>query len=163
MNDNVNKFIQKCLWVAIALLVLRCVIAMPQSAYDVFGYAGEAIGATIILMGCYNAFLWRFIPFEKVPRLMGNYSGSIEYNFDGQQGIKETVVTIKQTLLKVTVKVVTNEITSNTLASSLIEENGDYVLYYTYITHPKSKVSKDNPIQYGIAVTNENSPRQLRM
>lgn len=30
-----------------------------------------------------------------------------------------------------------------------MEENEQYVLYYTYITNPKSKYSKENPIQYG--------------
>ena len=30
-----------------------------------------------------------------------------------------------------------------------MNENGEYVLYYTYITNPKSRYSTDNPVQYG--------------
>ena len=80
---------------------------------------------------------------------MGRYCGNIEYKFNGAYETKESVVEVKQTLLSTAVKITTDEITSNTIVSSLIQENGDYVLYYTYITNPKSKFSEENPIQYG--------------
>ena len=43
-------------------------------------------------------------------------------------------------------QITTNEITSNTIVANLVEENEEYILYYTYITNPKSK---ENPIQHG--------------
>lgn len=46
-------------------------------------------------------------------------------------------------------QITTNEITSNTIVANLVEENEEYILYYTYITNPKSKYSKENPIQHG--------------
>lgn len=45
-------------------------------------------------------------------------------------------------------KSTTNEITSSTMTSSIVVENEEYVLYYTYLTNPKSKFIKGNPIQY---------------
>jgi len=149
VSEKINKFLSKGLWVSITLFVVRCIISTPGSAYDCFGAAGEAIAATIIVMSLYNAKLWKLNPLEKEPRLMGTYSGSIEYCFNGKAEVKNVKVIIKQTALKVNVKIVTDEITSNTIASNLIRENGDYVLYYTYITNPKSKYSKRNPVQYG--------------
>ena len=62
---------------------------------------------------------------------------------------KDTFVRIRQTLLSVKVQITTNEITSNTIVANLVEENEEYILYYTYITNPKSKYSKENPIQHG--------------
>ena len=75
--------------------------------------------------------------------------GIIEYNFNGVASKKDTLVKVKQTLLSIKIQITTNEITSNTIVGNLVEENEEYVLYYTYITNPKSKYSKENPIQYG--------------
>lgn len=149
MGERTNKFLAKGLWVSIALFAFRCLIYAPKSVYDYFGAAGEAISVTIILMGLYNAILWKFNPLERIPRLMGTYNGNIEYNFSGENGTKDATVIITQTVLSVKVKIVTNEITSNTIIGNIIEENDDFVLYYTYITNPQSKYSNVNPIQYG--------------
>jgi len=149
MADNTVKFLTKGIWVAIAFFVIRCIISMPESAYDIFGFAGEAISVTTILMGVYNSILWKYNPLEKLPRLKGRYEGKIEYSFTGKEEIKHIEVIIKQTLLSVKVKITTDEITSNTIVSNLVDENGEYILYYTYITNPKSKFRNENPIQYG--------------
>lgn len=161
MGDHANKFLIKALWAAIALFAFRCLICMPKSSYDCFGAAGEAISVTSILMGLYNAFLWKFNPLEKSPRLTGTYNGHIAYNFSGKNSTKDVTVIITQTALSVKVKIITNEITSNTIVGNLIEENDDYVLYYTYITNPQSKYSKENPIQYGTCRLMANSKTKL--
>lgn len=100
-------------------------------------------------MGLYIGFLWRYSPLEKIPKLMGLYEGIIEYNYNGTVAKKDTFVKIRQTLLSIKVQITTNEIKSNTIVANLVEENEEYVLYYTYITNPKSKYSKENPIQHG--------------
>jgi hypothetical protein len=122
---------------------------MPESPYDYFGASGEAISITIIIMGLYNSVLWKFNPLEKVPSLVGTYIGNIEYNFSGEYETKDITVIINQTSLSVKVRIVTNEITSNTIVGNIIEENDNYILYYTYITNPQSRYGKDNPVQYG--------------
>lgn len=76
---------------------------------------------------------------------MGEYSGFIEYSYNGTFDKKEATIKISQSLLSTNVKIATDEITSNTIASSIVFENSEYVLYYNYITNPKSKYSKDNP------------------
>lgn len=149
MDNRTTKFLTKCLWVALILFVLRYLIRNFESLYDFLGAAGEVISVTIIIMGLYSGVLWRYNPFEKIPKLMGKYEGIIEYNFSGTPEKKKTTVTIKQTLLSIQVQIATNEITSNTILGNLNEENDQYVLYYTYITNPKSKYSDENPIQYG--------------
>lgn len=149
MRDNVRRFIIKSLWVVVILFIIRCLISKPTSFYDCFGFAGETISVALILMGIYELWLWQCNPFERIPNIEGKYIGIIEYNYNGKQDKKNTIVTIKKTLLSTNIKVTTNEITSSTLSSSIVMENKEYVLYYTYITNPKSKYSKENPIQYG--------------
>lgn len=149
MDNKTTKFITKGLWVALVLFVIRYLICNFNSLYDFIGAAGEVISITVIIMGLYSGFLWRYNPLEKTPKLMGEYNGVIEYNFSGTLEQKDTLVTIKQTLLSTKVQITTNEITSNTIVGNLVEENDEYILYYTYITNPKSKYSKENPIQYG--------------
>lgn len=159
MEERISKFLNKGLWIVIVLFATRCLIVMPASFYDFFGAAGEAIGLAVICMGVYNTFLWRYNPLEKIPHLMGIYNGYIEYNFSGDIKKKEVRVDIKQTALSVKVKIFTNEITSNTIASNIVKENDEYILYYVYVTSPKSKYSKENPTQYGtcrLLKTNDN-------
>lgn len=149
MGDNTRKFITKGFWVVVTVFIIRCVISKPTSSYDCFGFAGETISVALILMGIYERWLWQFNPLEKVPNIKGEYIGNIEYNYNGKPDKKKTIITIKQSLLSTNVKITTNEITSSTISSGIVLENKEYVLYYTYITNPKSKYSKENPVQYG--------------
>jgi hypothetical protein len=162
MGERINKFLIKGLWAVLAMFTLLFLILKPISAYDYFGVASEAIGIAVIIMGVYNAILWKYNPLEKAPRLMGQYNGFIEYNFTGILESKPVNVIIKQTALTVTVKIVTDEITSNTITSNLVEENDEYVLYYTYITNPRSRYSEKNPIQHGTCRLIESGDSKLR-
>jgi hypothetical protein len=149
MTENTMKFVKKGLWLVLLIFIIRCLITKPISFYDCYGFAGEAIGIALILMGLYERWLWQYSPFEKIPKIKGEYFGYIEYSYNGNFDKKEATIKINQSLLSTNVKITTDEITSNTIASNIVRENGEYVLYYTYVTNPKSKYSKENPIQYG--------------
>ena len=157
MGQNVNKVITRSAWTVIVVFVLRCLIGQfdflsflkCESWYDYFGAAGEAISFTTVILILYDKLLWKINPFDSTPKLSGEYTGTIEYTSNNQKKKKSTKVIITQTSLKVMVKITTNEITSNTIASNLVEENGEFVLYYTYITNPRSRYSDENPIQHG--------------
>lgn len=73
----------------------------------------------------------------------------MKYLYNGTQGTKNIDIKISQTLTDVNVSIKSDEITSKSITSELVEENNQYVLYYTYITQPKSEFSDKNPIQYG--------------
>lgn len=149
MNDGIKKFLIKGLWTAIVLLLIRYFIGGFETIYDYVGAASEAISFAMILMGSYSTFLWKFNPLEKLPKVMGKYEGTIEYLFNDLEGEKKVTVLINQTLLTTSVRIITDEISSKTITSSFLFENGEYVLYYTYITNPKAKFSTNNPIQFG--------------
>ncbi len=150
MSQQVKSFLRKSLWVVLTIFVVRCYFGVTvNTPFYYLGAAGQAVTVAIIIMGIYERYLWRIAPFEKIPRLQKSYNGIINYNFNGNQGEKLIKVLINQTLLTTSVKIVTDEITSNSISSRFIYENGEYILYYVYITNPKSKFSRENPIQYG--------------
>lgn len=157
MDSTVSKIIIRCAWIAIIVFAVRYLLGSIdaleflrcETLYDYFGAASDAVSISAILFVVYDRWLWKFNPLDSTPRLMGNYTGTIKYNYNGQNQRKGTGVAITQTSLKVKVKITTNEITSSTITSDLIEENGEYVLYYTYITNPHSKYSNENPMQHG--------------
>lgn len=157
MDSKINKIITRSAWISIILFIIRCFMGYVDSLsflkcdtwYDYFGAAGEVIAITAIILYVYDKWLWIINPFESTPKLKGSYTGKLIYNYNEKSKRKNIKVDIAQTSLKVRIKITTNEITSNTITSDIVEENGDYVLYYTYLTNPSSQYSAQNPIQYG--------------
>ena len=149
MNVNLKKLLYIALWIALPLFALRHALFPLTDAYSVFGAAGEVVAFTVVLVGFYERFLWKWNPLEKTPLIKGSYEVVISHNYKGKAGKKKATATIKQSLFFVSVSITTNEITSSTIVAHIGVENGEPVLYYTYITNPQSRVSEGNPIQYG--------------
>ena len=84
----------------------------------------------------YEKFIWRIDPLIKIPKLEKEYDGIIKYEFNGSRGTKNVDIEISQTLTTINISIKSNEITSNSITSELIEENNQFVLHYTYINHP---------------------------
>jgi len=162
MNDSIKNFLIISLCIAIGLFILLYAITKPTELYDIINCACKAISITVIFMGLYERFLWKFNFLDKTPRINGIYSGTIEYEYGGKFEMKKASIIIEQSLLSVRVKITTNEITSSTIIGNFVVENGENILYYTYITNPKSKYSRDNPVKYGtcrLVISNKNELR----
>ena len=114
---------------------------MPKLALDYWDLILESAGYSVIPIAIYERYLWKYNPFVKMPRLKNNYKG--------KSGEKVVEIEIKQSFLSTDVKLKSDEISSKTITSNLVEENGGFVLYYTYITNPLSRYSEKNPIQIG--------------
>ena len=149
MNNTTKDLLTKCIWTSLIIFGICSLFCKYKTIYDFIGIVGEVITLTLFIMGFYCTVLWKYNPLEKTPRLMGTYNGIIEYNFNNIKDKKDVSVIIKQTLLSIKVQIITNEIMSNSITGNIVEENDEYVLYYSYRTNPKSKYSKDNPVQYG--------------
>ena len=113
-------------------------------------YIGIVSSVMTVISLLYIKWIWKFCPWEKTPRLATKYKGEIHYTY-GDGGIKNAEILIQQNLFSAHVRIKTDEITSDTITSSIIEENGSWFLYYCYITNPQAKYSKNNPIQRGTA------------
>ncbi|MBO5341546.1 MAG: hypothetical protein J6A73_02545 [Lachnospiraceae bacterium] len=154
MNSNkYEKMVAPIIVMAAITVFVCCCIKRPASIGDWCGYVGNGITVATILFGIYATLLWRVNPIGKTPKLFGYYIGEIESNYkkNGVNKKKKIKIKIKQTLFTIKVISETNINESSSVAEVLREENGVKLLYYTYLTNPKTNERKSNPIQYGAA------------
>lgn len=154
MKKQMNSLLNKGMWCAIVLFIIRCLLSLEEvrngvSAYSLCGFAGEAIGASALIMVAYEKWLWKIDPLVKIPKIGGNYSGVISSSFDSKQ--RKATLTIKQTLLSVDVVLKTEESASRCVSGTIEEVLGEKELIYTYLNEPKSKVRNRSEIHFGTA------------
>ncbi|MGX6979343.1 Cap15 family cyclic dinucleotide receptor domain-containing protein [Vagococcus elongatus] len=149
MKSRINNLLK---WAGIISAIIFLALKYFKGAENIWDYgglAGEAAGYSSILVLLYEKWIWRYNPLIKIPKLKKEYSGLLKYNYDNIPGEKDIDIIISQTLTNINIIIKTDEIISNSITSELIEENNQYVLYYTYLTQPKSQFSDKNPMQYG--------------
>lgn len=149
MDGTLKRLIKIAGWGAILIFLLLNVFVNPTTFSDYVEIFGQAATVSSIFVLAYNRFLWCHIPLEKTPRIKGQFYGTLIYEYNGTEREKKVSVNISQTLLSTKIKFSTDETSSVSVTSKILCENGDYFLYYTYITQPQSKVRDYNPAQYG--------------
>lgn len=151
MIDKIKKMIPFIIISAFFVFWIFSIVFKIKSMDDIRSYIGYSSSIVSILVGMYIFFLWRYNPIEKTPRLKKYYRGEIQSNYKKAPngGKKEIFVKISQTLFSVRIWIKTDINCSVSLIGSIVEENEQYVLYYTYITNPNINTIKKNPIQYG--------------
>ncbi len=114
---------------------------------DAFSFS---ITSAVFLYFLYDRFLWRINPLNKTPKLYGKYITNIESTYN--DGIEyESLVTIKQTLSKITITEKMRDGVCVSIVASLYKytDDGQWFLCYTYLTHPKNA---DDDMHYGTSV-----------
>ena len=149
MKEVTKSLIKKSSWVAIGLGLIIYLFYQPKNLNGYLSVMKYAVVFSALIMTAYEKKLWRYNPFEKVPKLHKSYKGIVSYNYDNKPGEKEMEIEIKQTLLSIRVILKTNEIRSASITGNLVIEKEEYVLYYIYETDPKAEVIQNNPIQRG--------------
>lgn len=164
MSDQQKKFINICVWCAVVLFSVRCILSWESvlhgvSAYDLFGYAGEAIGIAVLLAGIYEKFLWRINPFESTPKLSKRYTGTFKSSYD--LAVRSASLEIRQTLLSVHVTLISDESKSKSLSASIDEILGEIQLTCCYLNTPKSEFRDRSEIHYGTATLSISNPKEI--
>ena len=164
MRNRFSSFMNKSIWVTVILFVLRCGFSWKDiienvSVYDLYGYAGEAIGVSAILMTVYEKWLWRRMPLKDVPALARVYSSTLKSSYDNIE--RKATLKIKQSLLSIHVTMISNESKSQSLSASIDEIHGEKQLTYCYLNTPKSKVRHSSEIHYGTAMLCVENPKRL--
>lgn len=155
MRKEVSGFIKITIWVAIILFSARVIISWETlSLYDTFGYAGEAIALTAVLMGIYEKWLWRYMPFKNMPVLKKDYDGTLLSTFDNKE--RTAHLHIKQTLFSVKIVQTTNESKSTSISASIEDICGEKNLIYTYINMPQAVHKSKSCIHYGTCILTVN-------
>lgn len=149
MKPKVKSLIKLSGIIIIFIFIILYNLKKPQSGWDYWDLTLESAGYSVTVIAIYERYLWKYNPFVKIPRLKKKYIGVLNYNYKGESGEKTVEIEIMQSFLYTDVKFKSDEINSKTITSDLVEENGGFVLYYTYITNPLSRYSEKNPIQIG--------------
>lgn len=157
MTSRIKKLLLKFGYTVTAIVLSLYIFKYGcslSSLIECIEMTSAAVGYSMFPLILYEKILWKWDPFVKMPRLKKTYIGKLRSTYSEEIKEKKVVLEINQSYLSALVKMKTNEITSKTITSEIIEENGEYVLYYTYQTQPKSEYSKGNPIQIGTCKLN---------
>ncbi|QNR09097.1 hypothetical protein [Macrococcoides canis] len=154
MKDKIKFLITWASGIAIILfLIIYFWLTRIFSFIGFLDALSYSISVTSLIFILFESCLWKFCyRIHKEPLIFGKYTGVIKYSHQyGENKTKDIEVSIEQSYLFSRVYLKTNEISSSSLTSSIVNENGESVLYYTYITNPKDKYSESNPINRGTA------------
>ena len=149
MQGKIKKLIKPMIFIAACVFVLCYFIKKPAKWGDYTSYISYSVTVVTVFFVVYERYLWKKIPWNRSPVLMAKYHGIIKYNFGGVPGEKPITVRIKQTWLSVDVQTRTDINSSVTTTAMIVNEYGQDILYYTYITTPSAATQSDNPIQHG--------------
>lgn len=154
MKEQQKKLIKICVWSAIIIFVIRCVISwnsiIGMSFYALFGYASEAVSIALMFAVAYEKLLWKINPFESTPKLAHQYKGTLKSNYNNVE--KTALLIIKQTLLSVHITLITDESKSRSLSASIDEIMGEKQLIYCYLNTSKSEYRDRSEMHYGTAI-----------
>lgn len=164
MKTLYKDFLTKSIWVAIFLFILRCLISWQQilnniSIYDIYGFAGEAISFTILIMTLYERKLWRHLPCKPIPVLNTTYAGILKSSYDNQE--RNATLQIKQTLLSIHITLKTAESKSHSITSSITNILGEKQLIWCYLNTPKAEFRYRSEVHYGAATLCIDDPNHL--
>ena len=166
MRESYKKFVTYSIWVAIIFFVVRCVIAkndigdcISKAAwgvlgYNVFSYAGEAIGLMFLFMTFFNKVTWKWRLINRLvdmPVLAKQYSGSFVSDWQDKNETYEASLEIKQTFLNVSIVLKTGESRSYSVLSAIDTKGDSKRLVYIYQNEPKAELANRSTIHKGTA------------
>ncbi len=166
MKESYKKFLNYSIWVAITLFAFRCFMAKSDLSsclkgsawvtftYNVFGYAGEAIGFTTVLMTLFNKTIWKRKWVSKLvgmPVLAKKYTGTFVSDWQGENKQYDANLDIKQSFLNVSIVFKTNESRSFSVLSSIETEGDRKKIVYIYQNEPRAELGDRSAIHKGTA------------
>ncbi len=166
MEKRKQEHNKRLLYLSGILAVVRVLISkhlnQEISPYDIIGNIGEAVSVTLLLGWLYRKYIWRFkfVKWESMPRLYKRYSGVLKSSYDGIE--RPISLEIKQTLLSVEVRLISDESRSDSVNTTIKEINGQNTLLYTYLNEPMSAHRDHSSIHYGTAKLSIISERELK-
>lgn len=161
MKSKSDLLIKVVSAMAVFSYLIILIINRPVYIIDYICLIPKAISVIPVLFIIFEKWIWRYLPFIKIPKLNKEYSGQLKYNYNNLYESKEIKVIIKQTFLSIRIKFITNEIESNSLVAEIVQEDDDFILYYCYRTNPSSEFSEKNPIQIGTCRLNVSNPKSI--
>ena len=166
MIESYKKFVTYSFWVAIILFAVRCIIAKSEIGYcisraswgalgyNVFSYAGEAIGLMFLLMAFFNKIAWKWKCINKfidMPVLAKQYTGTFVSDWQDENKTYDARLEIKQTFLNVLIVFKSGESRSYSVLSTIDTISGSKRIIYYYQNEPRGELADKSTIHKGTA------------
>ena len=166
MRESYKKFVTYSIWVAIIIFVVRCIFAKNEIGncigrtawgtlgYNLFSYAGEAIGLMFILMALFNkiAWKWKYInKFVDMPVLAKRYAGTYISDWQSENKTYDASLEIKQTFLNVSIVFKSGESRSYSILSTIDTISDSKRIIYNYQNEPRAELADRSTIHKGTA------------
>ena len=161
MRERIQKLIKPSIYLTAILFAVCCLVKKPQEISGLTEYLGYSSAAMTVCYFVYEKWLWRKIPWNRPPVLKAKYIGTIRYIYNEVADEKPIHVQINQSWLQIEIKTSTDINSSVAIVADIVQECGQDVLYYTYMTNPTAETQSKNPIQYGTCrmVLNEDNTK----
>ena len=161
MTKIQSRFINKSIWIAIIVFCLRCCFSWNNfSLYNIFGYAGQAVSISTLIIIAYEKWFWKYDPSEKTPVLKKRYRGKLYSTYDENE--REATLEIKQSFLSINVIFATEESKSKSIVASIDKIQDEWQLTYCYLNVPKANVRDRSGIHYGTAWFCIENPKEIQ-
>ena len=89
---------------------------------------------------------------RRITSLAKHYKGTITFVWDGVEQTRNSEIGLIKRFLNVSVKLGTNESTSNSITASIEKVNSEQKLIYTYLNTPRAELQNRSAIHYGTAM-----------
>ena len=149
MSEKIKKLITPMIVTAVVIFVFLCLILKPEVPENYASYVSYTASAITVLFVLYERILWRCIPWNRPPVLKKKYDGTLYYIENNEKKTKSIEIIVRQSWLAVSIKTNTDINSSWSITGSIVQEYGENVLYYNYITNPDALTQESNPIQHG--------------
>lgn len=151
MEDRLKKYIEYICGMAVILFLLIKIffdfINKDIALTDAIAYTTTA---TSFIALVYISFLWKYNPFEKIPKIYGEYKGILVSNYDNIE--RNIDVIIHQNLFEIRILLNSNESSSKSITANIYTEYGTQMLSFGYINNPKALKKDTSPIHYGMCI-----------
>ncbi|HEY9502328.1 MAG TPA: hypothetical protein VIR01_11925, partial [Pyrinomonadaceae bacterium] len=120
-----------------------------------------AVLVASIALTVWDKWVWKFGIAQRIPGVVRDVSGTWETQLESfwidpatkeRTPIKTVYIVIRQTSSRASVTLISNESKSKSSMARVIEEDGSWVLHYTYTNEPDVTVSHRSPIHHGSGV-----------
>lgn len=151
MRETLKEYGKFYLGCALIIYAILSLIFKNASFFDLFD---TTITITTLISILYVECLWKFNPFDKTPKLYGEYNATFISNFDKKKNERKMNLTIKQNLFSTRIYIITDESKSESISSSLIKKTDCWQLIYTYCNIPNAIERNHSCIHFGTSIFN---------
>lgn len=149
MRETLKEYAKYFIGIAIIVYFIVSFVCKETGFWDKLDYS---ITITIFISLIYSQFLWKYNPFEKTPKLFGEYEAQFISTYDKKK--RKMKFEIKQDLLSTRIYIKTKESQSESITSSLRKKQDGWQLIYTYENVPNSKEREHSEIHFGTCTLN---------